>query len=181
MPTSITEWLDEVTPGFGNSFAACFSDYGIDRVDYLRAVGEKEMAALEPLLVQAGAKPMHVKVIADAIAAAGTAIAPHAPGGPASSGTSPLKARVAVKGGKQFGCFLSHHKASCAMEARFLKEKFEGLLSKEVFLDSDDLRGECNHSSNSCDAEDIPHTDPRLVVVQISPGCWITCGTATAS
>jgi hypothetical protein len=157
MPPSITEWLDDVTPGFGNSFAACFSEYGIDRVDYLRAMGAEEMAALKPLLIQAGAKPMHVKVIADAIAAAGTAIAPHAPGGPASSGTSPLKARVAVtKGGKQFGCFLSHHKASCAMEARFLKEKFEGLLSKEVFLDSDDLRGECNRS-NSCDAEDTTH------------------------
>jgi hypothetical protein len=47
----------------------------------------------------------------------------------------------------------------------FLKDKLEGLLSKEVFLDSDDLRGKCNHSSDSCDAEDIPHTDPRLVVV----------------
>ena len=38
----------------------------------------------------------------------------------------------------------------------FLKDKLEGLLSKEVFLDSDDLRGECNHS-NSCDAEDTTH------------------------
>ena len=102
MPTSITEWLDGLNAGFGASYTSSFSEYGIETVEFLRAVGEKEMAALEPLLVQAGAKPMHVKVIADAIAAAGTAIAPHAPGGPASSGTSPLKARVAVKGGKQF-------------------------------------------------------------------------------
>ena len=156
MPTSITEWLDGLNAGFGASYTSSFSEYGIETVDFLRAMGPEEMAALKPLLVQAGAKPMHVKVIADAIAAAGTAIAPHAPSGPASSGTSPLKARVAVKGGKQFGCFLSHHKASCAMEARFLKDKLEGLLSKEVFLDSDDLRGECNHS-NSCDAEDTTH------------------------
>ena len=43
-------------------------------------------------------------------------------------------------GGKRFACFLSHHKASCAMEARFLKDKIQGLIQKECFLDSDDLR-----------------------------------------
>ena len=66
--------------------------------------------------------------------------------------------------GKKYGCFLSHHKAACAMEgeteldvirtrvlshshlalfsntARFLKEKLEGLTKKDAFLDSDDLR-----------------------------------------
>jgi hypothetical protein len=42
--------------------------------------------------------------------------------------------------GKKFACFLSHHKASCAMEARFLKDKLQGLIQKECFLDSDDLR-----------------------------------------
>ena len=43
-------------------------------------------------------------------------------------------------GGKRFACFLSHHKASCAMEARFLNDKIQGLIQKECFLDSDDLR-----------------------------------------
>jgi hypothetical protein len=43
-------------------------------------------------------------------------------------------------GGKRFACFLSHHKASCAMEARFLKTELQGLIQKECFLDSDDLR-----------------------------------------
>ena len=42
--------------------------------------------------------------------------------------------------GKKFACFLSHHKGSCAMEARFLKDKVQGLIQKECFLDSDDLR-----------------------------------------
>ena len=42
--------------------------------------------------------------------------------------------------GKRFACFLSHHKASCAMEARFLNDKLQGLIQKECFLDSDDLR-----------------------------------------
>jgi hypothetical protein len=43
-------------------------------------------------------------------------------------------------GGKRFACFLSHHKASCAMEARFLKDRLQGLIQKECFLDSDDPR-----------------------------------------
>jgi hypothetical protein len=42
--------------------------------------------------------------------------------------------------GKTFACFLSHHKASCAMEARFLKKELQGLIAKECFLDSDNLR-----------------------------------------
>jgi hypothetical protein len=41
--------------------------------------------------------------------------------------------------GKTFSCFLSHHKAACAMEARFLKEKLGHLLGAQAFLDSDDL------------------------------------------
>ena len=65
------------------------------------------------------------------------------------------------RAGKRYGCFISHHKASCAvrrfmkcahdflnalcfffikMEARFLMEKLEAQLGKEVFLDSDDLK-----------------------------------------
>ena len=43
----------------------------------------------------------------------------------------------------------SHHKASCAMEARFLKEKLSELLGGEVFLDSDDLRSKLIHSALS--------------------------------
>ena len=160
MPSaSITEWLDDVKAGYGDRFASCFDGIGVEDVaDVEKNLGTAStLAELEEGLRKAGAKTVHIQNIKTAIAELATPVAmPHAPDGPASSGTSPLKARVAVKGGKQFGCFLSHHKASCAMEARFLKEKFEGLLSKEVFLDSDDLRGECNHS-NSCDAEDTTH------------------------
>ena len=159
MPSSasITEWLDVVKAGYGDRFASCFDGIGVEDVaDVEKNLGTAStLAELEEGLRKAGAKTVHIQNIKTAIADLATPVAiPHAPGGPASSGTSPLKARVAVtKGGKQFGCFLSHHKASCAMEARFLKDKLEGLLSKEVFIDSDDLRGECN----SCDAEDTPH------------------------
>ena len=42
---------------------------------------------------------------------------------------------------KKYAAFLSHHKASCAMEARFLKDKLQMQLpGSEIFLDSDDLK-----------------------------------------
>lgn len=42
---------------------------------------------------------------------------------------------------KKFAVFLSHHKAACAMEARFIKAKLEArLCTKDIFLDSDDLQ-----------------------------------------
>ena len=41
--------------------------------------------------------------------------------------------------GKTFMCFLSHHKASCAMEARFIKEELERMVpGAQIFLDSDE-------------------------------------------
>ena len=77
-----------------------------------------------------------------------------------------------VKGSKQFACFLSHHKDSCAMEARFLKGQLEEMMGRAVFLDSDDLRGAFNHT---------PECPDLTPVTQISPDCWITCVTASAS
>jgi hypothetical protein len=56
----------------------------------------------------------------------------------APSNPSPRTASIAAAQ-VQFGCFLSHHKAACAMEARFLKEKLGQMLNTEAFLDSDDL------------------------------------------
>ena len=61
-------------------------------------------------------------------------------GGPEGGGDSAVVEWTKHNSGKKFACFLSHHKGSCAMEARFLKDKVQGLIQKECFLDSDDLR-----------------------------------------
>jgi hypothetical protein len=76
--------------------------------------------------------------------------------------------------GKKFACFLSHHKASCAMEARFLKDKLQGLIQKECFLDSDDLRvsGGASAASVVC----IHHCHRRICA-----SSWTPCATATSS
>jgi hypothetical protein len=79
---------------------------------------------------------------------------------------------LTVKGSKQFACFLSHHKDSCAMEARFIKEHLEEMMGRAVFLDSDDLRGAFNHT---------PECPDLTPVTQISLDCWTTCVTASAS
>ena len=75
---------------------------------------------------------------------------PQRPDGSEPSQHSPLRVRLTNEGtlvewskrdsGKKFACFLSHHKGSCAMEARFLYEKLQDTIKKECFLDSDDLR-----------------------------------------
>ena len=43
-------------------------------------------------------------------------------------------------GGMAFAGFVSHCKAECAMEARFLQTELEQKLGERVFIDSDDLR-----------------------------------------
>ena len=40
---------------------------------------------------------------------------------------------------KKYGAFMTHHKADCAMEARFLKSELEKAMDAAIFLDSDDL------------------------------------------
>ena len=61
---------------------------------------------------------------------------------------------------KKYAAFLSHHKASCAMEARFLKTELEKHLpGSEIFLDSDDLKDLRSLLASVCDSS-------ALVVVQ---------------
>ena len=154
--TSIPAWLDAVKAGYGDKYSACFDDLGIDDVaDISENLGKAAMlAALEEGLCKAGAKMVHIANIKSAIAKVAM---PHRPEAPVSSKqASPNKqhsGRTLQGGGdcamiewtkrdsgKRFACFLSHHKASCAMEARFLKDKLSDLIQKECFLDSDNLR-----------------------------------------
>ena len=90
---------------------------------------------------------MHWKKIRTAICALGGGgssederMKPNPPTKAAPSMASPRR-KSALPPGKRFRCFLSHHKQACAMEARFLKDKLQGMLDGEVFLDSDDLFG----------------------------------------
>jgi hypothetical protein len=154
--TSIPAWLDAVKAGYGDKYSACFDDLGIDDVaDISENLGKAAvLAALEEGLCKAGAKMVHIANIKSAIAKVAM---PHRPEAPVSSKqASPNKqhsGRTLQGGGdcamiewtkrdsgKRFACFLSHHKASCAMEARFLKDKLSNLIQKECFLDSDNLR-----------------------------------------
>jgi hypothetical protein len=118
---SVSEWLDAVSAGYGAKFGACFDDIGFESVsDVKKHLGDdKALVELEESLRQAGAKSGHVLKIKDAIAVLreGT-LSPHRPGGPAPSQGTPKKNAVVDTAlvGKTFGCFLSHHKASCAME-----------------------------------------------------------------
>jgi hypothetical protein len=98
-----------------------------------------------------------------------TTATPHPPDGLARSHPSPRRRSHGVQAevvewdkrvsGKKFGCFLSHHKDSCAMEARFLKTELQGLIQKECFLDSDNLR-DLRHLLGSVRDSDV------LVIVQ---------------
>jgi hypothetical protein len=147
MATSVPDWLDSVKAGYGNKFALCFEDIGVEDVADVPDIhiNNKALMELEESLRKAGAKTIHVAKITAAIAElAGKGsggMAPTRPAIPASSSRSPHHAvKNTAAPDKQYACFLSHHKAACAMEARFLKEKLEALMNKEVFLDSDDLK-----------------------------------------
>ena len=156
---AVKEWLDAVKPGYGDLYASAFSETGIDDAGDVGAITAEAMGALEMALEELGAKVMHLENIRNAIAQEGVKMNPHRPGGPSRSDPSPqLPRRLGGHdghdagasapvvewskrdSGKKFSCFLSHHKRDCSMEARFLKEKMQGLICKECFLDSDDLR-----------------------------------------
>ena len=97
--------------------------------------GNAVWAQLEKELSAAGAKMLHVRTIKSAIQAAIV---------PSLATHSKLRAAVVVEddsleaiqrakarhatSSKQFACFISHHKADCAMEARFMKDKLELML-----------------------------------------------------
>jgi hypothetical protein len=117
-----------------------------------------------------------------------------APGGPAPSSSSPKKSALVDKhknerAHKKFGCFLSHHKTACAMEARFLKGELGRLLEAEAFLDSDDLFGECfvvrgfsqtPVSFCNCVTFSPPlQTSPSLPTTCATAACWPSCSRPT--
>ena len=146
-------------PGYGELYAAAFGEVGIDFASDVGAIAAEEMGELEMALEELGAKTTHLKNIRNAIAQEGVKMNPHRPGEPSRSDPSPqLPRRLGGHeghdagasapvvewskrdSGTKFSCFLSHHKRDCSMEARFLKEKMQGLICKECFLDSDDLQ-----------------------------------------
>jgi hypothetical protein len=59
-------------------------------------------------------------------------------------GATPIASRskttTTTRTTKPFAAFISHMKAEASMEARFVQAELEALLSRRVFLDSDDLR-----------------------------------------
>jgi hypothetical protein len=72
---------------------------------------------LEENLRQAGATPAVALQIQEAIATLrADPRLPLRPAGPAPSHGSPKKSAVVAKKERKFGCFLSHHTGSCAME-----------------------------------------------------------------
>ena len=160
---SIREWLDSVKPGYGNKFTSSIEAVGAEDASDIVDLGEASLAALESRLHADGALPIQLEKIQKAMAGmSGTQ--PSRPGVPAPSADTPLKSRL-PKADKQYACFLSHHKASCAMEARFLKEKLQALLGKEVFLDSDDLKVRESHELRSfCGSCPASCARPALVL-----------------
>jgi hypothetical protein len=155
MSLPVREWLDGVKPGYGELYASAFSEMGFDDAGDFGGIAASEMTELEIALEELGAKTVHLRNIRNAIAEEGIKLKPHQPGGPSRSHPSPQVGRrlggteeagaplvewTRRDSGKQFSCFISHHKRDCAMEARFLKEKMQRIIGKECFLDSDDLR-----------------------------------------
>ena len=68
---SVFGWLETVKQGYGEKFAACFEEVGVeDASDIADGLGEEEMAELKVSLVAAGAKTRHMqKILRAAIAA----------------------------------------------------------------------------------------------------------------
>jgi hypothetical protein len=143
--SSVPEWLDSIDAGYGSKFACCFEDIGVTNVaDVPKYIGDKELVELTESLRNAGGKGVHIAKIEAAIAdlkgTGGSTMTPHRPNVPARSASNPrtnAHSSAPAPTGKRYVCFLSHHKADCAMEARFLKNQLQDLLGAEVFLDSD--------------------------------------------
>ena len=129
----VKEWLENVRAGFGEIYTKAFTELGYDFVGDVVGMTTDEMTELEEALKEIGVKKPHLRIIRNAIAEEGAkaekgVAPPNRPAVSAPSATgSPLKNRLLTKadnnyaGGKQYACFLSHHKEACAMEARFLK------------------------------------------------------------
>ena len=148
---STREWLDEIRKGFGASFGACFEEVGAEDIyDLIELQSSGAWDATEQLLKEAGCKPLQMVRIKKAVGAISGGLENESKPTPVHAGDLARAGRGLAAVGeegtqdkpvivKEFACFISHHKASCAMEARFIKNELERLTDRRVFLDSDDL------------------------------------------
>jgi hypothetical protein len=120
--TTVAEWLDSVNDGYAR-FASCFEEIGVEKLSDIGRGFEAEMLVeLEAFIRAAGGKSMHVKIVKTAIVEFGqqetgaVIVSAIRPDIPAPSAHSPKK--NFHQAAKKYAAFLSHHKASCAMEAR---------------------------------------------------------------
>ena len=135
-------WLDTaVKEGYGGKFASSFEECGVEDEADLADVDDEVMELLVAELKAAGAKALHLKKIQAAIAEAVNkqkptrdALNAAATTALAASADDAAPVRTSTR---KYASFLSHHKASCAMEARYLKVELEKVLGAPVFLDSD--------------------------------------------
>ena len=188
----VRDWLDSLKAGFGARFAAAFEEIGVEDVSDLADMDDELQATLEAELRKAGAKAMQLKKIRtaldailnasprQALSAAAAELQPSGQSGSAAAAALPecvVKALAWRKSSKKkYLCFISHHKAAAAMEARFIKGELERLLSTPCFLDSDDLR-DLNQLLNYVVDSDV------LVILQTKelfqrPWCLLECYTA---
>ena len=98
--------------------------FAAEKIDTLEDVADLSSDQLKELGLPMGPRNKIIKLFASK---------PRPPDGPAPSNPSPRGRSLQTTdddvtmnwskrdSGKQFACFLSHHKSSCAMEARFLK------------------------------------------------------------
>ena len=185
---SVREWLDEVKSGYGCKFAMAFEAFGIeDQSDLTNIDDNLHDLIFEKLRAECGAKELHTTVLnREVLLLSGR-------NGNSSAAPSFNRRRSSLVGlgsdgpggsqrwvasGKRFAAFVSHHKREAAMEARFLKEKLEGALDAECFLDSDalsDLRNLLDH---------VRESDVLLLVqtaeVLLRPWCILEIHTAVA-
>ena len=103
--TPVAEWLEAVSPGYGEKFANAFEEVGADNdASVIAHIDADVLSELDECLVKAGAKKLHLTVIHKAIASLkgapeNTAAArPQPPSEPLPSSTSasPLRSRAAA-------------------------------------------------------------------------------------
>ena len=110
---SIAEWLDGSVKAGYSKWAHCFETLGAEDAGDIADLDAEATGALEIRLREAGAMPIHLSKIRAAMSTI-SETKPTPPEGPAPTGGSPLKSRL-KRAGKKYACFISHHKASCAV------------------------------------------------------------------
>ena len=147
----IRAWLDGIKQGWAARFASAFEAVGVEDACDLVGLSDDVAAELMKELSAHGAKALHVQRINDAIIATtreARATRTRLEGLAGAGGDGSPKRRSSLgmtlesdfrRSGreddvapaaheKKFLAFLSHHKSSCAMEARFIKEELERMV-----------------------------------------------------